>query len=162
MKFRPFQPDDAAFCFRLRSSAVIRKFYGELTAAETAATVNAYLPDDYVRLARECPFFIGEKDDAPVAFFNLKRKSPNTAELPMIYIDLDCLGQGIGAACVDYMEEWLKNNWLIVDTLIVDTVIPKYNSGFYKSAGFVPAESTFCELSGLKIKALRLTKKIRN
>ena len=162
MKFRPFQPDDAEFCFRLRSNAVILKFYGELTAAEVAATVNAYLPDDYIRIAREWPFFIVEKEGAPVAFFNLKRKDHHTAELPMIYIDLDCLGGGIGFACIKYMEQWLKEHWLEVDTLIVDTVIPKYNSGFYKKAGFEPTELTHCELSGLKIKALRLTKKIRD
>ena len=68
MKFRPFQPDDAEFCFRLRSKAVILKFYGELTAVEVAATVNSYLPDDYIQMARECPVFIVEKEGAPVAF----------------------------------------------------------------------------------------------
>ena len=133
MRFRPFQPDDAVFCFRLRSSAFIRKFYVELTAVEVAAAVNAYMPDDYIQMARECAIFIVEKDGVPVAFFNLKRKDRRTAELPLIYIDLDCLGAGIGTACVEYMEQWLKENWLEVDTLTVDTVIPKYNSGFYKS-----------------------------
>jgi ribosomal protein S18 acetylase RimI-like enzyme len=160
MKFRPFQPEDAVFCFRLRSSAFIRKFYGELTGAEVAAAVNSYMPDDYIRMARECPVFIVEKQGTPVAFFNLKRKDHSTAELPLIYIDLDCLGAGIGKACVDYMENWLKENWPEVDTLIVDTVIPKYNSGFYKKAGFEPVESTHCEFLGRKLKALRLNKSI--
>ena len=162
MKFRPFQPDDAVFCFRLRSSAFIRKFYGELTGAEVAAAVNAYMPDDYIQMARENPIFIVEKDGTPIGFFNLKRKDQSTAELPLIYIDLDCLGGGIGSACVDYMEKWLKENWLEVDTLIVDTVIPKYNSGFYKKAGFEPGESTYCEFLDRKLKALRLIKKIRD
>jgi GNAT superfamily N-acetyltransferase len=162
MKFRLFQPDDAVFCFRLRSNAFIRKFYGELTAEDVAAAVNAYMPDDYIQMAHENPIFIVEKEGTPVAFFNLKRKDRNTAELPLIYTDIDSLGEGIGTACVAHMEQWLKENWLEVDTLIVDTVIPKYNSGFYKKAGFEPAESTHCEFLGRKIKALRLIKKIRD
>ena len=160
MNFRPFQPEDAVFCFRLRSNAFIQKFYGELTAAEVAAAVNSYMPDDYIRLARECPVFIVEKEGTPVAFFNLKRKDRSTAELPLIYIDLKCLGDGIGTACVDFMDHWLQENWPEVDTLIVDTVIPKYNSGFYKKAGFEPTEQTHCEFLGRKLKALRLRKKI--
>ncbi len=160
MKFRSFEPEDAAFCFRLRSNAFIRKFYGELTGEEVAAAVNAYMPDDYIRMARINPFFIIEKDDTPTAFFSLKRIDEHTAELPLIYIDLDCLGAGIGSACIEYMEKWLLDNWPEVDTLIVDTVIPKYNSGFYKKTGFEPVESTHCEFLGHKLEALRLTKGI--
>ncbi len=162
MKFRPFEPEDAVFCFRLRSNAFIRKFYGELTGEEVAAAVNAYMPDDYIRMARKNPIFIIEKDDTPTAFFSLKRIDERTAELPLIYIDLDFLGAGIGSACVEYMEKWLQDNWPEVDTLIVDTVIPKYNSGFYKKTGFEEAESTYCEFLGRKIKALRLIKIIRD
>jgi hypothetical protein len=36
MKIRPFQPDDAEACFRLRSNAFIQKFHGELTPEEIA------------------------------------------------------------------------------------------------------------------------------
>lgn len=160
MKFRFFRPDDAVFCFRLRSNAFIQKFYGELTGEEVAAAVNAYMPDDYIRMARENPIFIVEKDDTQIAFFRLKRIDESTAELPLIYIDLDRLGAGIGSACVEYMEQWLQENWPEVDTLIVDTVIPKYNSGFYQKAGFEPGESTQCEFLGRKLKALRLRKKL--
>ena len=160
MKFRSFQPDDAVFCFRLRSQAFIQKFYGELTDEEVAAAVNAYMPDDYIRMACENPIFIVEKDDTPIAFFSLKRIDERTAQLPLIYIDLDCLGAGIGSACVGYMQEWLLDKWPEVDNLIVDTVIPKYNSGFYKKAGFEEVETTYCEFLGRKIKALRLIKKI--
>ena len=162
MRFRPFQPDDAVFCFRQRSNAFIQKFYGELTAEDVAAAVNAYMPDDYIQMARENPIFIVEKDGTPIGFFSLKRKDQSTAELPLIYIDLDCLGAGIGSACVDYMENWLKENWLEVNTFIVDTVIPKYNSGFYQKAGFEPGEPTYYEFLGRKLKALRLIKKIKD
>ncbi len=162
MKFRLFEPEDAVFCFRLRSNAFIRKFYGELTGEEVAAAVNAYMPDDYIRMARKNPIFIIEEDVTPKAFFSLKRIDERTAELPLIYIDLDRLGAGIGTACVDYIENWLNENWPEVDALIVDTVIPKYNSGFYKKAGFKPAELTYCEFLDRKIKALRLIKQIKD
>ena len=162
MKVRPFQETDAAFCFKLRSSAFIEKFYGELTPQEVSAAVNSYMPEDYIRMARETTFFIVEQNGAPTGFFNLKRKDKSTAELPLIYLDLDRLGEGIGSACIDYMEKWLLENWSEVDTLIVDTVIPKYNSGFYKKAGFKPGEFTSCEFLGQELKALRLVKKLRN
>jgi GNAT superfamily N-acetyltransferase len=162
MKIRPFQDADAAFCFRVRSSAFIRKFYGELAPREVTAAVNAYLPEDFIRMAKEATFFIVEQDDAPLGFFNLRRKDKCTAELPLIYLDLDHLGRGIGSACVDFMEKWLLENWPEVNTLIVDTVIPKYNSGFYKKVGFKPSEITYCEFLGHKLKALRLVKELRD
>ena len=162
MKIRPFQADDAESCFRLRSNAFIQKFYGELTPEEVAAAVNAYMPNDYIRMAQETAFFIVEEDGSPIGFFNLKRKDKTTAEVPLIYLDLDSLSGGIGSACIDYIEKWLAENWLEVNTLVVDTVIPKYNSGFYKKVGFKPSEFTYCEFLGQKLKALRLVKKLRN
>ena len=161
MKIRPFRPDDAESCFRLRSNAFIQKFYGELTPEEIAAAVNAYMPDDFIRMARKNPCFIVEEDGNPIGFFNLRRKDKITAEIPLIYLDLDRLGQGFGTACIEYMEKWLWENWLEVNTLLVDTVIPKYNGGFYKKVGFKPSGFTYCEFLGKKLKALRLLKKIR-
>ena len=160
MKIRPFSPMDAQLCFKMRSNAFIQEFYGELNPEEVAAAVNAFMPNDYIRMAAEMPFFIVEQDGTPVGFFTLKRKDLNTAELPLIYIDLESLGQGIGSDCIDYIERWLSSNWKEVNTLIVDTVIPKYNGGFYKKVGFVLSEDTFCEFGGQKVKALRLVKKI--
>lgn len=162
MNVRPFQETDAAFCFRLRSSAFIQKFYGELTPQEVSAAVNSYMPEDYIRMAQETTFFIVEQNDVPIGFFNLKRKDKSTAELPLIYLDLDHLGRGIGSACVAYVEKWVAENWLEVNALMVDTVITKYNSGFYKKVGFKPSESSYCELLGQKVKALRLVKKLRD
>ncbi len=151
---------DAQFCFKMRSNAFIRKFYEELKPEEVAAAVNAFMPNDYIRMAAETPFFIAEQDGIPVGFFMLKRKDSCTAELPLIYLDLEYLGQGIGSDCIDYIEWWLSSKWKEVNTLIVDTVIPKYNGGFYQKVGFVPSEDTYCEFGGRKVKALRLVKKI--
>ena len=140
MNIRPFQPDDAEFCFRLRSNAFIKTFYGELTPEEVAAAVNAYMPNDYIRMAENMPFFIVEQNGTSIGFFALKRKDSSTAELPLIYLNSDSIGQGIGSSCIDYIERWLSSNWREVSTLIVDTVIPKYNSGFYMKVGFIPGE----------------------
>lgn len=162
MKIRPFEEADAEFCFRLRCSAFIQKFYGELTPLEVTAALNAYLPDDYRQMARKTAFFIVERNGDPIGFFNLQRKNKNTAELPLIYLDLDHLGGGIGTACIEYMEKWISDNWLEVDTLLVDTVIPEYNSGFYQKVGFKPNKTTCCDFLGVKVSALRLIKKLRD
>ena len=160
MNIRKFKPDDAETCFRLRSNAFIQKFHNELSLREIASAVNAYMPIDYIRMAEEMPFFIVEENDRIFGFFNLKRKDERTAELPLIYIDLDTLGKGIGSACIDYIEGWLSSNWKEVNKLIVDTVIPKYNSEFYEKAGFKPMGDVYCEFPENKIKALRLAKKL--
>ena len=162
MNFRQFSASDAEFCFQTRSNAFIHKFYGELSPQEVAACVNAFLPDDYMRMSREMPVFIVEENDISLGFFTLKRLEDSTAELPLIYVDLDKLGHSIGSACLKYIESWLAANWPEVKVLIVDTVIPLYNSRFYQKAGFTPLEEVLCELSGLKIKALRLTKSLIN
>jgi GNAT superfamily N-acetyltransferase len=160
MNIRKFNPDDAETCFRLRSDAFIQKFHDELSLKDIASAVNAYMPNDYIRMAQEMPFFVVEENEAVFGFFNLKRKDLKTAELPLIYIDLNTLGKGIGTACIDYIEEWLSSNWKEVKILIVDTVIPKFNSKFYEKMGFKPIGDAYCEFLGHKIKALRLAKKL--
>ena len=160
MNFRPFIPEDAAFCFRVRSNAFIQKFYGELTPQEVSAGVNAYLPNDYTRMAEDTPIFIVEENGGPVGFFLLVRVGPTKAELPQLYIDPGHLAKGIGSACIRFMEKWLLSNWTGVDTIIVDTVIPKYNSGFYQKTGFSPDSETYCQFPEKRVKALRLRKRI--
>ena len=56
MNFRRFEPQDAAFCFKVHSNAFIQKFSGELTPVEVSAGVNSYMPDDYIRMSEEMPF----------------------------------------------------------------------------------------------------------
>ena len=66
MELRLFQKKDAAYCFKLRSSAFIQKFHGELTPQEVAAAVNSYMPEDYIRMAKEKTFFIVEQNGVPI------------------------------------------------------------------------------------------------
>jgi GNAT superfamily N-acetyltransferase len=160
MKIRRFKSRDAAFCFKTRSNAFIRKFYSEIGPRAVAACVNAYLPDDYLRMAEVSEFFVVEEEDRPVGFFTLKRIGEHRAELPLIYLDLDFLGSGIGTRCLQFMEGWIAAHWKEVDTFIVDTVVPEYNGGFYEKAGFERAGQVVCAYPDMNLDALRLQKKL--
>ena len=94
VKIQRFIADDAEFCFRLRSSAFIHRFYNELGPEATAAGINAYLPSDYIQLANELEFFLVEGSGMQIGFFTIKRINPTTAEIPLIYLDLNHLGKG--------------------------------------------------------------------
>lgn len=160
MNIRKLESGDAEACFRLRSNAFIQKFHPELSLKEIAAAINAYMPADYIQISQVTQFFVVEEEGDIIGFFNLKQTDDRTAELPLIYIDLDFLGKGIGSACIKYIDKWLPANWPEVERLVVDTIIPKYNSKFYMKAGFNPIGEAFCEYGGLKIKAMRLEKRM--
>ena len=88
MIIRTFKMDEADFCFRVRSRAFIILFYDEIGPDGVAAGVNAYLPEDYIEMAKDAPFFIVEEDDERIGFFTLRRIDESTAELPLIYLSL--------------------------------------------------------------------------
>ena len=162
LDFRRFESRDAEFCFKVRSAAFILKFYGELSPEEVAAGVNAYMPHDYSLMAAQMPLFIVEDKGSPLGFFAIKQKDNLTAELLLVYIDLNHLGHGIGRSCIRFIEKWLPANWPEITSLIVDTVIPEYNHKFYQSLGFSRDGETVCDFAGVKVRALRLRKKINN
>ena len=161
MKIRLFKPDDATFCFRIRTAAFILKFYEEIGPEAVTAGVNAYTPEDYIEMAKAGPFFIIEENHRRIGFFTIKRNDETTAELPLIYLDLNYLGKGIGSKCVRFMEDWIASNWKEVTTFIVDTIIPEYNGTFYRKMGFVSQGTVTCDLPDMKITALRLSKKMK-
>jgi len=158
---REFMPDDAEFCFKVRSSAFILKFYDEIGPEAVAACVNAFMPDDYVRMATEMKLFIIETGGRPIGFFTIKTWDEKTAEIPLIYVDLNYLGRGVGSYCIRFIEKWLASEWRSIETLFLDTIIPEYNSGFYRKAGFVPSQETSCDYPTMSIKALRLSKNLK-
>ena len=160
MKIREFKAEDAEFCFKVRSNVYIQKFYNELSLKEIASCVNTYMPKDFIHMAKKVEFFIVEKNDLPIGFFTIKRINQNKAEIPLIYIDLNHQGKGIGKICIHFIENWITSNWKEVNRLFLDTIIPKNNRGFYEKVGFVPIKETLCEFQGLEIKALRLSKKL--
>jgi GNAT superfamily N-acetyltransferase len=160
LKVRRFMKEDAEFCFKVRSRAFIIEFYDELGPSAVAAGVNAYMPSDYVQMSEEQEFFVAEFDHSPVAFFTLRREDLSSAEIPLIYLDLDYLGKGIGSWCIQYLEDWVKQNWIEVTTLFLDTVIPKYNGGFYRKMGFESTRECYCEFSGYRVPAIRFEKRL--
>jgi GNAT superfamily N-acetyltransferase len=160
VNIRRFLPMDAERCFKIRSEAFIRKFYDEIGPEAVSAGVNAYLPDDFVQMAKNGEFFVVEENDIIIGFFAIRRNDVTTAEIPFIYVALNHVGEGFGRASVRFIEEWISFNWPEVERLVVESIIPTYNSGFYKTVGFAPREETICEFPGLRIKALRLSKEL--
>ena len=158
LRMRKFRPEDAEFCFRVRSRAFIVDFIDELGPEAVAACVNAYLPADYLRMAGELELFIVEEADAPAGFLALRRADARSAEMPMVYLDHRHRGRGLGSWCLGAAERWLAGNWPETETLYVDTVIPENTQGFYRKLGFRPAGRTFSEFKGERLPALRLVK----
>jgi len=161
MRIRRFRPDDAVFCFKTRTASFVSKFYDEIGPEAVTAAVNAYMPEDYIRMAEKVAFFIVEEKGRRVGFFTVKQIDASTAELPLIYLDLRHLGKGIGTKCIRFMEDWIQSHWKEVDTFFVDTVIPEYNGAFYQKMGFIPQGSVACEFPDLTIDALRLSKRLK-
>lgn len=160
MIIRPFEPEDAEFCFKTRAEAYIIKLQDELDPEITAECINAFMPDDYVRMAQTQAFFIVTEEGERSAFFTFKRVNKRTVELHLVFVKLSHLGKGLGKRCIRFMEEWIATHWPEADELIVDTIIPKYNSGFYESVGFVRTGETSCNFPNRKVNALRLAKSL--
>lgn len=157
---RPFTPADAHFCHRTRTAAYRELFVDELGAATAAAAAEAYQPDDYIRMARDHECFIIEQGDIPVGFFTIKQHDPATAEIPLIYLDLNHLNKGLGSAALRFAENWLHTHWPAVRELFVDTMIPGYNADFYRKLGFREKEPVSCSFPGVTVPALRLSKQL--
>ena len=161
LKIRRFNPGDAVFCFKVRATSFIQEFIHEIGAEAVTAGIRAYMPKDYIRMAKQVAFFIVEEENQRIGFFTLKRISATIAELPLIYIDPGYHGRGIGSQCIRYMEEWILSHWKDVQTVIVDTVIPRYNGAFYEKMGFSPEREVTCDFPDITIKALRLSKNLK-
>jgi len=160
MIIRPFEPEDAEFCFKTRAEAYIVTFRDELAPEIIAECVNAYMPANYIRISEDQPFFIGVEENQRIAFFALKKLDKSTAGLPLIFVKLTHLKRGIGKRCIRFIEDWLGEHWPEVETLIVETVIPKYNGEFYKRVGFIQEGESDCHFPNQDVKALRLVKKL--
>jgi GNAT superfamily N-acetyltransferase len=161
MKFREFRNEDAEFCFRTRSAAFIKKFYDEIGPQIVSLCVNEYLPNDYIECSKKMKIFILEDSGEKLGFVTVKRIEEGVAEIPLIYLSLDCLGRGYGRRSIEYIEEWVKDNWKDVNKLFVDTIIPNYNGGFYRKMNFIEAGESVCVFSGKKVRAKRFEKLIR-
>ena len=160
MQFRTFAFEDALFCYTVRKRAFIELFAKELSPAEISTCVDAYALYDYVRMQKAGEFFIAEEDGVFRGFFTLKRLTRKKVEIPLIYLDPDHRGRGLGQACMHWLEQWVAANWTEATHLLVDTVIPRVNGGFYEALGFTNAGETVCHFPDLKLKATHFIKEI--
>jgi len=111
-------------------------------------------------MSDEGEVFVVEEGEDRVGFFTLKRTSRTRAELPLIYLDLDHVGKGIGTRCIEYIEEWIRAHWGEVSALFVDTIIPNYNGGFYRKVGFRQVGETACDFPDASVPAIRFEKQL--
>ena len=160
MHYRTFAFEDALFCYTVRKRAFTELFADELTPAEIAGCVDAYALYDYVRMQKAGEYFIAEEDGVPRGFFTLKRLARKKVEIPLIYLDPDHRGRGLGQECMRWLERWVAINWSEATHLLVDTVIPDTNSGFYEALGFTDAGETVCHFPDRDLKATRFIKEI--
>jgi len=161
MKFREFRNEDAAFCFKTRSAAFIEKFYNEIGSQIVALCVNSYMPQDYIEFSKNMKIFILEDLGERVGFLAVKRIEKEVAEIPLIYFSLNKIGKGYGRRSIEYIENWIKENWKGVNKIFLDTIIPDYNGGFYSKMKYKEIEESVCTFSAQKVRAKRFEKRIK-
>jgi len=158
---RPFAPGDADACFSFRREAYLALFYDELGAEAAAAAIDAIGPGDYIAMAGESMFFVAVEEGEPVGFCVYRRLDDRTAELFLIYVQIDRLIRGIGSALMSHGESWLHEYRPEFTELVVDTVIPRYNQAFYEKHGFTKEGERAHEFTGRTVDAVHLRKKLR-
>ena len=127
MIFREFKNEDAEFCFKTRSAAFMEKFYKELRPEVVSLWVSEYMPQDYIDFSKSMKIFIVEDAEEQVGFVTIKRVNKKTAEIPLIYFELNKLGKGYGSRAMEFIEDWVKTNWKEVKKIFLDTIIPMFN-----------------------------------
>lgn len=155
---RPLVPADAEFCFRVRAEAFILQFCTELGPEAVATGVNAYMPSDYLAMARSMPTFVAELAGDPVGFCMCRRADGPAGEILLLYVRGGEQGHGVGRGLVAHAESWMRAHWPGLRRLVVDTVVPARNQGFYERMGYRPAGEHPYEFPGRTVRAVRLEK----
>jgi ribosomal protein S18 acetylase RimI-like enzyme len=157
---RPFNPQDAEACFKMRSEAFILEFSSELDPEAIAAAISAYMPSDYIAMSKDMIFFVAEIGDEPVGFCVVREVDEATAELCLLYVKRRHLRRGIGTRLLSHVESWLKDNYLKLTSVIALTVIPDYNQGFYQKCGYIAEGERAYSFQNKEVRAVRLRKKL--
>lgn len=151
---------DAEACFRIRAEAFIKIFYDEIGPEGVAAGINAYMPSKYVFMSETMPMFVAVNDETPIGFITLRFLEDSEIEILFLYIQLDCLGKGIGAGLVRYAEDWIRKQYPETSRIVLDTAVPKYNQKFYEKIGYTKAGESMCQYPDGPVKAIRLKKEL--
>ncbi|MDD2316566.1 MAG: GNAT family N-acetyltransferase [Desulfobacterales bacterium] len=133
---REFQPSDADACFQIRVDAFLSKFYGHLGPNSITAAVNAYMPLDYIRMAKTMPVFVAADGREPIGFAVLKWSGIKEAEIFSLYVRLDRVGNGVGSGLVGTAENWLRESRPEIERMTASTAVPLLNQEFYEKIGF--------------------------
>ncbi len=175
--YRPLRPSDAESCFRLRSAAIIRLFHSELSPGEVAAAVNAHMPQDYEDMIQDMhglgavmagPSIPADRTMAEetggeslVGFCLFRIIDETTAEIFLLYVDLDVQGRGVGRLLLEMAEEKITKDHPGIEWLIVDSVTPQGNQAFYERCGFRVVGEHAYEYPDGSVRAIRLSKTMR-
>lgn len=158
MHFRKFRKNDEDFCFKVRARAFVKFFHKELGPEITSLGIISLAPEDYLKLSREINIFIAEDEGERIGFFSLKKVNESIAEIPLIYFDPYKTGRGYGSAAMNYLENWVRENWPHVKSIFLDTIIPEYNGGFYTKMGYLKRGYSVCRFFTTKVPAVRFEK----
>jgi GNAT superfamily N-acetyltransferase len=160
LEFLEFKKEDAVFCFKVRTTAFIEKFYNELDPSKISASVTSFLPDDFIKMSKQMKFFIIFDNHKKIGFFCIKKINKKTAEIPLIYLDFPYIGKGYGSKAMSFIEDWVRENWINVNKIFLDTIIPRYNGGFYRKVGYKEKGSSKCVFNNIKVHAIRFEKNL--
>ncbi|MFC1479066.1 GNAT family N-acetyltransferase [Planctomycetota bacterium] len=160
MIIRDFKPEDAEECLHVRYEAIKTIFTGKISTEDVDSHLSAYKPPDLIRKSEEGKSFVADDEGVVAGFCTILKTAPAVADLPFIYIKLDCLKQGIGSGLLDHMEEWISNNWLEVTRIEIETVVPGYNRSFYERLGYQAAGPCEITVGDRNVPALKLIKEI--
>jgi GNAT superfamily N-acetyltransferase len=117
------------------------------------------MPSDYVKMMSSARIFIVEESNHKAGFFTLK-KVGHKAEIQLIYFDAGVINKGFGSKSMEFIENWIKENWQTTTHIFLDTIIPKYNGGFYEKMGYTNLGISNCSFSGKHVAAIRFEKKL--
>jgi GNAT superfamily N-acetyltransferase len=119
------------------------------------------MPQDYIEFSKNMKIFILEDLGEKVGFLAVKRIEKEVAEIPLIYFSLNKIGEGYGRRSMEYIEDWIKENWKDVNKIILDTIIPDYNGSFYSKMKYKEIGESVCAFSDQKVRAKRFEKMIK-
>jgi ribosomal protein S18 acetylase RimI-like enzyme len=158
VKIRSFKVEDAEECFRIRTEAFIKLFYDDMGLGGVVAAVNDYLPNKYIKLAKNNPFLVAEKGNKPVGFITGRIKNEKTIEILFLYIKYSFCRQGIGSKLLNHFEKVIKEDYKKINKIIVNLPFPDHNRKFYEKNGFKKTGISSCFYSGIELDAVQLSK----
>jgi GNAT superfamily N-acetyltransferase len=157
---RPFRAPDAAYCHGLRRRAFLEVFGGLLDPGAIKAGADAYDREEFGNLIGALDSFVAMDGRKRVGFCTIRYPEKSIAEILYVYVDLACLGKGIGTQLVRYAEWWIAERHPDVSSIVLDTAVPDYNGKFYEKLGYSRLGPTLCRYPAGEVAALRLRKTV--